>query len=193
MDGIGGLQLPTAPHGRNSGNKEPSPHCHTFLRFTNDSTTVEVMWSSHVACAIPAPVIDNVLPSPVIEHSTHTHPTSSWYWKQLMVYFPFIGFTLSQRELYAPPHDIATQTPPLHVGVAESVPSVDAEHVVTTAAVIRGGRSAVPWTFSGVSVESPAVSFRRTPLACPCRGKTCSPSVALGGLATAAPRCAPVQ
>ena len=50
---------------------------------------------------------------------------------------------LSQRESYAPlgvklppPHDIATQTSPLHVGIAESVQSTDAEHVVTTAAVI---------------------------------------------------------
>ena len=34
-----------------------------------------------------------------------------------------------------PSHDIVTQTPPLHVEVAESVQSVDAEHVVTTAAV----------------------------------------------------------
>ena len=49
----------------------------------------------------------------------------------------------SQRESYAPsgvklppPHDIATQTPLLHVGVAESVQSADAEHVVTTAAVV---------------------------------------------------------
>ena len=53
-----------------------------------------------------------------------------------------IGFTLSQRESYAPsgvklppPHDIVTQTSPLHVGVAESVQSGHAEHVVTTAAV----------------------------------------------------------
>merc|ERR1719434_489450 len=59
-----------------------------------------------------------------------------------MVYFPVIGFTLSQRESYAPsgvklppPHDIATQTPPLHIGAAESVQSADEEHVVTTAAV----------------------------------------------------------
>ena len=55
---------------------------------------------------------------------------------------PSIGFTLSQRESYVPSgvklppsHDIVTQTPPLHVGVAESVQSVDAEHVVTTAVV----------------------------------------------------------
>ena len=34
-----------------------------------------------------------------------------------------------------PPHDIATQTSPLHVGVAESVQSADADYVVTTAAV----------------------------------------------------------
>ena len=33
------------------------------------------------------------------------------------------------------PHDIVTQTSPLHVGVAESVQSANAEHVVTTAAV----------------------------------------------------------
>ena len=59
-----------------------------------------------------------------------------------MVYFPVIGFTLSERESYAPsgvklppPHDIATQTLPLHIGVAESVQSADAKHVVTTAAV----------------------------------------------------------
>ena len=48
---------------------------------------------------------------------------------------PVIGFTLSRRASYAPSgvklpplHDIATQTSPLHVG--------DAEHVVTTAAVV---------------------------------------------------------
>ena len=35
-----------------------------------------------------------------------------------------------------PPHDIVMQTLPLHVGVAESVQSADAEHVVTTAAVV---------------------------------------------------------
>ena len=59
-----------------------------------------------------------------------------------MVSFPVIGFTLSQRESNAPsgvklspPHDIATQTHPLHIGVAESVQSADAEHVVTTTAV----------------------------------------------------------
>ena len=53
-----------------------------------------------------------------------------------------IGFTLSQRESYAssgvkllPPHDIVTQTSPLHVGVAESMQSADADYVVTTAAV----------------------------------------------------------
>ena len=53
-----------------------------------------------------------------------------------------IGFTLSRRESYAPsgvklppPHDIITQTSPLHVGVAESAQSADAEYVVTTAAV----------------------------------------------------------
>ena len=34
-----------------------------------------------------------------------------------------------------PSHDIATQTPPLHVGIADSVQFFDAEHVVTTAAV----------------------------------------------------------
>ena len=34
-----------------------------------------------------------------------------------------------------PPHDIVTQTSPLHVGVAESVQSADADYVVTTAAV----------------------------------------------------------
>ena len=34
-----------------------------------------------------------------------------------------------------PPHDIVTQTSPLHAGVAESVQSADAEYVVTTAAV----------------------------------------------------------
>ena len=50
--------------------------------------------------------------------------------------------TLSQRESYAPsemrlppPRDIVTQISPLHVGLAESVQSVDAKHVVTTAAV----------------------------------------------------------
>ena len=54
-----------------------------------------------------------------------------------------ISFTLSQRETYAPlkvklppPHDIATQTPPLHVGVAESVQSAEADNVFTTAAVV---------------------------------------------------------
>ena len=53
-----------------------------------------------------------------------------------------IGFTLSRRESYAPsgvklppPHDIITQMSPLHVGVAESAQSADAEYVVTTAAV----------------------------------------------------------
>ena len=34
-----------------------------------------------------------------------------------------------------PLHDIVTQTSPLHVGIAESVQSADAEYVVTTAAV----------------------------------------------------------
>ena len=34
-----------------------------------------------------------------------------------------------------PPHDIAMQTHPLHVGVAELVQYADAEYVVTTAAV----------------------------------------------------------
>ena len=34
-----------------------------------------------------------------------------------------------------PPHDIAMQTPPLHVGVVESVQSAEVEHVVITAAV----------------------------------------------------------
>ena len=34
-----------------------------------------------------------------------------------------------------PPHDIVTQTSPLHVGVAELVQSADQEYVVTTAAV----------------------------------------------------------
>ena len=60
----------------------------------------------------------------------------------MMVCFPVIGFKLSQRKSYAPsgvklppPHDIATQTTPLHIGVAESVQSADAKHVVTTAAV----------------------------------------------------------
>ena len=50
---------------------------------------------------------------------------------------------LSRRESYAPsgvklplPHDIATQTPPLHVGVAESAQFANEEHVVTTAAVV---------------------------------------------------------
>ena len=38
-------------------------------------------------------------------------------------------------EKLPPPHDIATQTHPLYIGVAESVQSADAEHVVTTAAV----------------------------------------------------------
>ena len=59
-----------------------------------------------------------------------------------MVYFPVIGFTLSQRESYAPsrmklptPHDIVTQTTRLHIGVAESVQSAPAEHVDTTAAM----------------------------------------------------------
>ena len=58
-----------------------------------------------------------------------------------MVYIPVIGFTLSQRESYAqsevklpPSHDITTHTPPLHIGVVESVQSADAEHVVSTAA-----------------------------------------------------------
>ena len=62
-----------------------------------------------------------------------------------MVYFPFIGFTLSQRESYAPagvklppPHDIATQTPPLHIGVAESVQSADAEHPLPGAPLTGG-------------------------------------------------------
>ena len=34
-----------------------------------------------------------------------------------------------------PPHDIVTQISPLHVGVAESVQSADAKHVVTTSVV----------------------------------------------------------
>ena len=34
-----------------------------------------------------------------------------------------------------PSHDMATQAPALHIGVAESVQSADAEHVDTTAAV----------------------------------------------------------
>ena len=57
---------------------------------------------------------------------------------------PIIGFTLSQRESYAPsgvklppPHDIVTQTSPLHVGVAESVQSADAEHVVTVKGIVK--------------------------------------------------------
>ena len=52
------------------------------------------------------------------------------------------GYTLSQNESYAPsgmklppPHDIATQTPPLHVGIADSMQSVDADHMIATAAV----------------------------------------------------------
>ena len=59
-----------------------------------------------------------------------------------MVYFPYIGFTLSQRESYAPsgeklppPHGIAMQILPLHVGVKESVQFAGEEHVVTTTAV----------------------------------------------------------
>ena len=42
----------------------------------------------------------------------------------------------SQHSPFPPPHDIATQTPPLPVGFEESVQSADAEHVVTTAAMI---------------------------------------------------------
>ena len=47
-----------------------------------------------------------------------------------------------QRESYGPsgvklplPHDIATRTSRLHVGVAKSMQSADEEHVATTAAV----------------------------------------------------------
>ena len=49
---------------------------------------------------------------------------------------------MSQRESYVPsgvklppPHNIVTQTSPLHVGVAESVQFAEAEYVVITAAV----------------------------------------------------------
>ena len=55
--------------------------------------------------------------------------------------FDFIGIA-TQRETYAPTgvklppsHNMATQAPALHIGVAESVQSADAEHVDTTAAV----------------------------------------------------------
>ena len=67
-----------------------------------------------------------------------------------MVYFPVIGFKLSQRKSYAssgvklpPPHDIATQTPPLHIGVAESVQSADAEHP-SPGAPLAGGEPPLP-------------------------------------------------
>ena len=53
-----------------------------------------------------------------------------------------IGFTLSQRESYAPsgvkfppPHDIAMQTPPLHDGIAESVQS---DAVATMVLPVKG-------------------------------------------------------
>ena len=59
-----------------------------------------------------------------------------------MVYFPFIGFTLSQRESYAPsgeklppPQDIATHTLTLHIGAAESEQSAEDKHVVTAVVV----------------------------------------------------------
>ena len=66
------------------------------------------------------------------------------------MYFPVIGFKLSQRKSYAPsgvklppPHDIATQTPPLHIGVAESVQSADAEHP-SPGAPLTGGKPPLP-------------------------------------------------
>ena len=37
---------------------------------------------------------------------------------------------------HPPPHDIVTQISPLHVGIAESVQSADAKHVVTTSVVV---------------------------------------------------------
>ena len=65
--------------------------------------------------------------------------------RRAMNHFPVIGFTLSQKESYAPwgvklpPHDIATQTPRLHIGVAESVQYADEEHVGSIAAVASIG------------------------------------------------------
>ena len=48
----------------------------------------------------------------------------------------YAGNDLPSGVKLPPPHDIATQTSPLHVGIAESLQSTDAEHVVITAAVI---------------------------------------------------------
>ena len=104
--------------------------------------------------------------------------------------FPVISFTLSQRKSYAPsgvklpsPHDVVTQTSPLHVSFAESVPSADAEHVVTTTVVatmmlhVKGivkdiavdsatGAAdtplypvTLPWTLFTVQLKSLQVSF----------------------------------
>ena len=103
---------------------------------------------------------------------------------------PVISFTLSQRESYAPsgvklpsPHDVVTRTSPLHVSFAESVPSDDAEHVVTTTVVatmmlhvkgivkdiaVDSATGAVdtplypvtlPWTLFTVQLKSLQVSF----------------------------------
>ena len=45
-----------------------------------------------------------------------------------------------------PSHDMATQEPAQHIGVAESVQSADAEHVDTTAAVASKVLPVKPWT-----------------------------------------------
>ena len=45
-----------------------------------------------------------------------------------------------------PSHDMATQAPALHIGVAETVQSADAEHVDTTAAVASKVLPVKPWT-----------------------------------------------
>ena len=78
----------------------------------------------------------------VIRSTLHGSEDGTRNSKEISLTQAIISFTLSQRESYAPsgvklppPHDIVTQTSPLHVGVAESVQFVNAEHVVTTAVV----------------------------------------------------------